>query len=617
MVALFKYSLDIFKKVFLVIFVFSLIVGIFSYFIQKDKPRSSYDSIAESRKDIYRKLNNPEAKKTFQGKMALGVTRYMICVMTGEACTDNPADGDKNFNKSAFGVMSQLMAFPYMNPPASGVYWVKDSLQNAGFIPNTYAAEGIGFSSIKPLMNLWKVFRDVAYMLLVLFLVAIGFMIMFRVKINPQTVISVENTLPKIAVTMILITFSFAIAGFMIDLMYVLMAIGISLLSDNNYYYSTQEVQRSLLVAGPGKIFDSLMGNPLGYGWSHVLQFTPVGSGLSQMIPGFNTPLEFLMFFGKQFKEFMGPGISLLLEMVLGSVFAFFLAPKINENLEIKSLINGLNKWEIGTFSLGDGPKFFLPALNFLVISIGYILFSGLILPLLIGILFFFTIVYIWFRILFVLLTSYIQIVLLIIFSPFLIVIELIPGSKLGFGQWLKNLMGELVAFPVVTIMFLISHVLMITIQQSMTNPINTLTGSTLNTVGSWVGANPGSIPFSNNNPFFAPPFLFGIDPKAFGTIIAVGMSLVIPDLIKTVKEAIGAKGLGVNLGIGTFFAGAGAAVGGGMGMVSQYGSIALAFPQLRDKVNPFIDKLFGVKPKELADSLPPTGAQPPNTPLR
>lgn len=584
MVALFKYFLEILKKVFLVVFVFSLIIGVFSYFIQKDKPHTSYDSIAESRKDIYKKLNNPEAKKTFQGKMALGVTRFMICTMTGEACTDNPADGDKNFNKSAFGVMSQLMAFPYMNPPASGVYWVKDTLQNAGFIPNTYAAEGIGFSSIKPLMNLWKVFRDVSYMLLVLFLVAIGFMIMFRVKINPQTVISVENTLPKIAVTMILITFSFAIAGFLIDLMYVLMAIGISLLSDNNYYYSTQEVQKSLLVAGPGKIFDSLMGNPLGYGWSHIgqlAQLTPIGSQIVQMIPGFNTPLEFLMFFGKQFKEFLGPGISLLLEMVLGSIFAFFLAPKLSDSLEIKSLINGLNKIEIATFSLGDLPKYIHIPLAFLIISLGYILFSSLILPLLIGVLFFFTIVYMWFRILFVLLTSYIQIILLIIFAPFLIVIELIPGSKLGFGQWLKNLMGELVAFPVITVMFLISHVLMITVQQSMTNSTNTIFGS--------------------NNPFFAPPFLFGIDPKAFGTIIAVGMSLVIPDLIKTVKEAIGAKSLGINLGIGTFFSGAGTAIGGGMGMVGQYGSIAMAFPQLRGALAKKIP-WFGEAPKETSD---------------
>jgi len=579
MAFLFRYFLGIAKKVFLVIFTFSVIIGVFCYFIQKDKIKTTYDPIAQSRKEIYQKINDPELNKTFQGKVAIKTFRFMACAMTGETCTNNPSDGDKNFNRSAFGVLSQVMAYPYMNPPASGVYWAKDTLQSAGFIPKSYAAEGIGFTSIKPLMNIWKVFRDVSYMLLVLFLVAIGFMIMFRVKINPQTVISVENTLPKIAVTMILITFSFAIAGFLIDLMYVLIALGISLLSNNNYYYSAQEVQKSFLTAGPGRIFDSLMGNPLGYGIvSQIGQFTPL-AGVVNVIPGFNTPLEFLLFFGKQFKEFLGPGISILLDMVLGSVFAFFLAPKVNESLEIKSMIEWINNVNIFGFSLGMLPKIANVPIAFTIIALLYMAFSSLLLPLLIGILFFFTIVYMWFRILFVLLTSYMQIILLIIFSPFLIVIELIPGSKLGFGQWVKNLMGELVAFPVVAIIFMVSHVLMITVQQTMTNSIAS------SELGGTVIGGINTLTFGNNfttNPLFAPPFLFGMDPKAFGTIIAVGMSLLIPDIIRIVKEAIGAKGMGINLGLGTFFSGAGTAVGGGMGLVGQYGSIAMAFPQLR-----------------------------------
>lgn len=586
MVALFRYFFEILKKVFLVAFVFSLIVGTFSYFIQKDKPNITYDSIGESRKDIYKKLNDPEINKTFAGKMAMTTSRYMICTLTGEACTDNPSDGDKNFKKSIVGGFSQLIAYTYMNPPASGVYWVKDTLQNAGFIPNTYAAEGIGFTSIKPLMNLWKVFRDVSYMLLVLILVATGFMIMFRVKINPQTVISVENTLPKIAVTMILITFSFAISGFLIDLMYVLIAIGISLISNNNYYYSTQELQKTLLIAGPTRLFDALMGNPYGYGAQipQVGALRVVGS-LTRLVPGFDSPLEFLIFFGKQFMEFLGPGISLLLDLVIGSVFAFFIGPKIFKDLEFKSLIEMFSGIELATFSLGNLLEVLKVGGAGLAIMILYVIFAAIILPLLIGALFFFTIVYMCFRIFFMLLTSYIQIILMIVFSPFLIALDLLPGSKIGFGQWLKNLMGELIAFPVVIIIFLISHVLLLTLQQTMANPVLGL-----------------------GNEMFSPPFFFGISGKAFGTIIAVGMSLIIPDLVKVVKEAIGAKGLGVNLGIGTFFAGAGAAVGGGMGMVSQYGSIAMAFPQLRQKIDPFLNKLFNVDTKDLPGA---PGAQP------
>ena len=44
-----------------------------------------------------------------------------MCSMIGEACTDNPADADKNYGKSVFGFMSNLIIIPYANPPASGV----------------------------------------------------------------------------------------------------------------------------------------------------------------------------------------------------------------------------------------------------------------------------------------------------------------------------------------------------------------------------------------------------------------------------------------------------------------------------------------------------------------
>jgi len=569
MVPLVKYFFGIFKKVFLVVFVFSLIIGIFSYFINKDKPVSNYDPVAQSRKDIYAKLNNPELKKTTEGKIALGVTRTMVCLMSGEACTDNPADGDKNFKKSAFGVMAQLMAFPYMNPPASGAYWASDTLQNAGLVPKTYAAEGIGFSSIKAFMNLWKVFRDVTYLLLVLFLVAIGFMIMFRVKINPQTVISVENTLPKIVVTMLLITFSFAISGLLIDLMYLLIAISISIISNNNYYYSTQEFQKQLMVAGPGRLIDALMGSPLGYqlGILNDVKLLSVPNFVAQslsMTRGYDSPLTFLMFFGRQFLEFLGPFISGIIDVVLGSVFALFLAPKINDSLKIDSLIGSLSNIDIATFSGGTLNLLLQNPFATLLVTVCYLAFSVIILPLLIGLLFFFTIIYVAFRIFFLLFTSYIQIILLIIFSPFLIALDLVPGSKMGFGQWLKNLIGELIAFPVVIVIFLISHVLMLTLSQTMTN---TNVVSSLST---------------STNYMFSPPYLSGIDPKALGMIISLGLALVIPDFVKSVKEGIGAKGLGVNIGLGAFFAGAGAAVGGGMGLVGQYSSIAMAFPQLR-----------------------------------
>jgi len=77
-----------------------------------------------------------------------------------------------------------------------------------------------------------------------------AFMIMFRVRISPQTVITVQSALPKIIFTLILITFSYAIAGFLIDLMYVVIGIFSFIVTQGGifdgsatdlFYYSYQE----------------------------------------------------------------------------------------------------------------------------------------------------------------------------------------------------------------------------------------------------------------------------------------------------------------------------------------------------------------------------------------
>ncbi|MEK7495740.1 MAG: hypothetical protein AAB603_04060, partial [Patescibacteria group bacterium] len=183
------------KKAFLVIAVYFIVISLFSHFINKDKislaPKT--DPIKQNRAEIYKVINDKELNKTKEGKLTIALYKMSMCSMIGEACTDNPADADKNYGKSVFGFMSNLIIIPYANPPASGVMWAYEGLQNAGFVPKTMAAEGIGFAAIKPFSNLWKIFRDLSYMLLVIVLIAIGFMIMFRAKINPQTVISVEN----------------------------------------------------------------------------------------------------------------------------------------------------------------------------------------------------------------------------------------------------------------------------------------------------------------------------------------------------------------------------------------------------------------------------------------
>lgn len=572
------------KKVFLVLFVYALVLSLFSFFsnTKQDTKIKSPNPIVESRKKIYTRLFSEETNKTFVGRSTAKVLRVFTCAFSGEACTKNPNDGDKNFNASIFGMLSKGIAFPYQQPPASGVYWVAATLENAGLIPKSYAAEGVGFAAIKPLMGLWKAFRDVSYLLAVIFLIAVGFMIMFRMKINPQTVISVENTLPKIITVLLLVTFSFPIAGFMIDLMYVLTAVGVSLIAkggSGTVLYDVAEFQKTFLNAGPSVIFNSILGHPLGFNNNTIVNHLPGVGPIATLV---NSPIGVLYFFGWQFRAMLGWFIALILDIVFGVVFAFFIYPQLLKGLGLGDLDKALSNIAGATVSPGRLPEAFLMPVYQTLLSIIGLVVGVFLVPAVLGLLFFFTVLYLWARIFVMLLTAYIQVMLLIIFSPVYISMELLPGSKMTFTQWLKNLVGELIAFPLVAILFSVAYVVG---QQSV-------------------------IASGLNGNFFSPPFIVGLDANAVATLVSFGLTILIPDLVKSIKEGIGAKGVGMGAGIGMFFGGAGAAVGGTMSMVGQYGSISMAFPQLRDKVNPFINSIFGFNAKEA----PPNVGQQPDT---
>lgn len=70
---------------------------------------------------------------------------------------------------------------------------------------------------ISKVVTFWTGFRNIAYALLTLVLVIFGFMIMLRQNLEPRVTMTITNALPRVAVSLVLITFSFAISGLIID----------------------------------------------------------------------------------------------------------------------------------------------------------------------------------------------------------------------------------------------------------------------------------------------------------------------------------------------------------------------------------------------------------------
>jgi hypothetical protein len=526
MLRVFRSGIGFLKKAFLVFAVFFIIFAIFGYVINGNRPKYDEKKVLQaSQKQLYDTLSREKLgiKKGSGKDLLLTLYRMGYCTVIGELCTEKLTYDTNAFKSSLIGRVSGMISMTYTNPPASGVYWVTNTLQNAGFIPQSYAAEGMGFTMIKPLMNLWKIFRDIAYLVIVVVLIAVGFMIMFRTKINPQTVITVENSLPKIVIALLLITFSFAIAGFLIDLMYLLIVLAIGILSNNNTYFDAGKMQNTYLQSNLWTL------------WGNIIPLPPDVKGLIGL-PKFG-------YVGDAFMALVPEEINLTFHGIAATAGVWLAVHGILQFLVSSGIMSFADNWLLAGFGVGKTPSalfstillpvFVIIAINLVIHGLGFII--GFIVSLAIfGM--------VW-NIFFMLLKSYIQITISIVFSPIILLFEALPGNN-NFSFWVKGLLGELLTFPVVITLLLVEKVMFMT----MTYP----------------------------GEFWTPPFMMNLNPGTFSLIFGLGLILITPDIVKLVKEGIGAKPLPFNIGVGTFFGGGGAVLGGGMGILQQFSTINL-----------------------------------------
>jgi hypothetical protein len=157
------------------------------------------------------------------------LTNAQLQTLTNILGPVNEESEDSKINGAVPG-LTNLIAEMYHNKPASTHVYVADLMQSAKIIPQTQA-QGLGFSALNPILGVWKTFRNISYFLFVIIFIVIGFMIMLRHKISGQTVVTIEQAVPNIIVALLFVTFSYAIAGLMIDFMYLIMYLIIGLFS--------------------------------------------------------------------------------------------------------------------------------------------------------------------------------------------------------------------------------------------------------------------------------------------------------------------------------------------------------------------------------------------------
>lgn len=178
-------------------------------------------------------VNANQNSSANRDETASGVLSGSLWFLTKSAIGTEDPQAEQILGSSGVSIMGNAIASMIKQPPASGQVWLADLMQSSPFVPQAYA-QGIGFKSLTPVLPIWKAFRDLAYVLFVIAFIIIGFLIMFRQKLGGQTAVTVVSALPNLIITLLLITFSYAIAGFVIDLMYLVIYLVIGLLKAQN-----------------------------------------------------------------------------------------------------------------------------------------------------------------------------------------------------------------------------------------------------------------------------------------------------------------------------------------------------------------------------------------------
>ncbi len=298
----------------------------------------------------------------------------------------------------AIGGIGSNMAMIYNNPPTSSGYYIAHIGEDLGITPKSAYAQvgGSGAGIIQPIFGIWQVIRNFAYMAFILVFIVVGLMIMFRQKLNPQTVISVQSALPGLVIGLILVTFSYFIAALVIDLAF----LGIQIVA---------------------QIFIQAGGNS--FGGSREIQELARNANLFQM-------------FGAT--AFNGQNINTIYQAAgdisntgVGNAGTWGLA---GAGGVIGGLLFNVPGALIG-FTLGSSAPIIVPTFLLLILIIA--LFIQLI------------------RLLISLIFTYIQILMFALGGPLLILIGSIPGRSGNIGFWYKGLLANALIFPAVFAVFL------------------------------------------------------------------------------------------------------------------------------------------------------------------
>lgn len=274
------------------------------------------DSPAEKAIDVLNKeaiSKNVFDDKIFNLNQIAGTTDSLLTLLTG--CSQlHSKTNTATAGTGALAASGKLVSVLYGAPPASGVNYFASQIQKFSPVQPAYAQDGgVGFAALSPIQKIWSAFRNIAYVGFVIIFVIIGFMIMFRAHISPQAVATVQDSIPRIVVALILVTFSYAIAGLMIDVMFVFLNVVINALQAQN-----------LLTPAAEDIFRKSIFGVVTDAWQGIVKnvYIAIQGVISDVI---KTPLKLNEFFGILGGGIAGIVVGIAVLLIMFRVFLMLL----------------------------------------------------------------------------------------------------------------------------------------------------------------------------------------------------------------------------------------------------------------------------------------------------
>jgi len=385
----------------------------------------------------------------------------------------------------AIGLLSSGIGAVYQKPINSEES-VKYLADNFGIAKKTLAQsapEGAsgGFQSFSFVQNMFLVLRNISFLLLVFVFILIGIAVMLRFKIDPRTVMTLQNQIPKIIIAIVMITFSFSIAGLLVDGMWAVTYFGINTI---------------------GGIAQNDCGNPLDDGTTFA------GVATRQIL---NNPVSFTSHVFKDagcFGKLSGIGG---IAKDIGASMSSGITDAILTTLDFgpKADLNcgtGFHVWKFGSSgSPGDClQEAAYAVINFLI---GIVAFLIILIAIIVALI----------RLWITLVKAYVYIILDVITAPLQILVGVLPGGKMGFGKWLRHITGYLLLFPASAILIFLALAFVL---------------------------NPGLKDPSDTSSTFFPPLL-GVPGTSgnLGVLVAFGLIMLLPEALEMIKEAMQIKG--------------------------------------------------------------------------